>query len=126
MTVWYSSAGRQASEQDGTAITRTGDIYVDITTDANGMFSIDITNLNVTIDRVLEATGFVVSQVLTSATDVVNLMRVLVVEITDTIVKGVVVLGNSVTASIDTVVKPLKRAGSGVDARIKLTVVRKP
>lgn len=124
MSVWWSAAGRNESEEDGTPITRTGDIYIDVITDVNGMFEIDLTLLNVGVERVLSHSGWVLNQTLATVTDVVNLLTVMIVEITETVVKGVVITGNAVTASIGSLVKPVKRVGSGVEARIKLTIVR--
>lgn len=124
MSVWWSVAGRNETEEDGTPIVRTGDIYIDIITDANGMFEIDLTTLNVSIERVLSHSGWVLNRTLTVATDIVSLLTVMVVEVTETVVKGVVIVGNSVTAVLGALVKPVKRAGSGIEARIKLTIVR--
>lgn len=126
MSVWWSAAGRNESEEDGTPIARAGDIYIDVVTDIDGMFSIDLAALNISVERVLSHSGWVLNRTLTAATDVVNLLTVMIVEVTDTVVKGVIVAGNAVTASIGSLVKPVKRAGSGIEARIKLTVVRKP
>lgn len=124
MAVWYSQSGRQSNESDGTPIARIGDIYIDVTTDADGMFEIDLTSLGVVIEEVIEASGRVIGQTLTALTDITNLLSVMIVEVTETVVKGVVVLANNVTAGIGVLVKPVKRAGSGVNAKIKLTAKR--
>ena len=124
MSVWWSSAGRSETDSDGAPIARTGDIYIDVITDVDGMFEIDLTTLNINVDRVLSHSGHVLNQVLSTVTDVAELLTVMIVEVTETVVKGVVILGNSVTAAIGSTIKPVKRAGSGIDARIKLTIVR--
>lgn len=124
MSVWYSATGRNARQEDGTPIARTGDVYINVTTDADGMFTIDLTTLGVEVKEVLDFTGWVLNQTLTAATDVANILRVVIVEVTETVVKGVVVLGNSVTVALGQVIKPVKRAGSGVEAKVKLTVKR--
>lgn len=124
MSVWWSAAGRNSTDENGSPIARTGDIYIDVVTDVNGMFSIDLTTLGVSVNRVLSHSGWVLNRTLTAATDVVNLLTVMIVEVTETVVKGVIIAGNAVTASIGSVIKPVKRVGSGIEARIKLTIVR--
>lgn len=124
MAVWYSQAGRQSVDDTGTPYARVGDIYIDVVTDADGMFEIDVTSLSVTVDSVLDAVGYVTGQTLDALTDITTLLSVMIVEITDAVVKGVVVLANNVTAGIGVLVKPIKRAGSGINAKVKLTVSR--
>lgn len=124
MAVWYSQAGRQSVDDTGTPYARVGDIYIDVVTDADGMFEIDVTSLSVTVDSVLDAVGYVTGQTLDALTDVTTLMSVMIVEVTSTVVKGVVVLANNVTAGVGVLVKPVKRAGSGINAKVKLTVSR--
>ena len=124
MSVWYSAAGRNTRQEDGTPIVRVGDIYINVITDASGMFTIELTNLGVEVEEVLDFKGWVLNQTLTAATDVANILHVMIVEVTETAVKGVVVLGNSVTVALGQLIKPVKRAGSGVEAKVKLTVKR--
>ena len=56
MSVWYSAAGRNARQEDGTPIVRVGDVYVNVTTDTDGMFTIDLTTLGVEVEEVLDFT----------------------------------------------------------------------
>lgn len=122
MSVWYSSVGEQNKDDSGDVISNVVNIYVDVTTDADGMFTIDLSQYD--IDYVIDSSGYVVGQVLDALTDVTALLSVMIVEVTSTVVKGVVVLANNVTAGIGVLVKPVKRAGSGIDAKIKVKAVK--
>lgn len=123
MATWLSEQQSSDVNGDGESLGNVVNIYVDAVTDADGMFVIDLTSFDYTIAEVIETKAVVLGQTLTAATDIVNVLSASVVEISTTSVKGVVKLGKSATFSLGQLFKSVKRAGSGINVKVKLKVI---
>lgn len=117
MSVWASSNNRQ--DGNGDIINNVTEVFIDATTDVNGEISIDLTQLNFV--EILDVSGNVLGQVLDTVVNVVDILSVLVVDITTTVVKAVVVLGQSLLIALGETSNSVQRAGAGKSVRIKVT-----
>lgn len=124
MSMWHSELEGENRDENNEAVFNVTTFYFDRTTDANGEFSIDLTALDVDIEQVLEVQSFVLNQTLSPVDNIVDKLFSSVVEITTTTVKGVVGLGNSATISLGLLFNSLVRAGSGIDVKVIVKVVR--
>lgn len=118
MSVWASQMGNNASNDDEQK--QVNKYYYNVVTDVNGQFEINLDFGDITV---IGANAFVVNQTLSIADNVNNKVDAKLVQISDTIIKGVAVVGNIVTGGIGVTIAPLKRAASGIDIRVVIECV---
>lgn len=124
MSVWASQQGRQVQSDDGAPIVNTTNVVFNVTTNNEGEFSIDLTQLNFAVEQVLDVRGVVLGQVLSAVVDIVDIASVLIVDVTETLITGVVVLGQTITSGLTSSVKSIRRAGSDINVRVTALIVR--
>lgn len=124
MSMWHSELEGDNRDESNEAMANVTTFYFDRTTDANGEFNIDLTLLDVDIEQVIEVQSFVLNQTLSPVDNIVDKLFSSVVEISTTTIKGVVGLGNSATITLGLLFNSLLRAGSGVDVKVIVKVVR--
>jgi hypothetical protein len=124
MSMWHSELEGDNRDENNEAIANVTTFYFDRTTDVNGEFNIDLTLLDVDIEQVLEVQSFVLNQTLSPVDNIVDKLFSSVVEISTTTIKGVVGLGNSATITLGLLFDSLLRAGSGIDVKVIVKVVR--
>lgn len=122
--MWHSELEGDNRDENNEAMANVTTFYFDRTTDANGEFSIDLTALDVDIEQVIEVQSFVLNQTLSPVDNIVDKLFSSVVEISTTTIKGVVGLGNSATITLGLLFNSLLRAGSGIDVKVIVKVVR--
>lgn len=122
--MWHSELEGDNRDENNEAMANVTTFYFDRTTDANGEFNIDLTLLDVDIEQVLEVQSFVLNQTLSPVDNIVDKLFSSVVEISTTTIKGVVGLGNSATITLGLLFNSLLRAGSGIDVKVIVKVVR--
>lgn len=122
--MWHSELESDNRDENNEAIANVTTFYFDRTTDVNGEFNIDLTLLDVDIEQVLEVQSFVLNQTLSPVDNIVDKLFSSVVEISTTTIKGVVGLGNSATITLGLLFNSLLRAGSGIDVKVIVKVVR--
>lgn len=118
MTTWASEM-TQYRDSNGDVIQGVRRYVFDAVTDADGQFSIDLSQLGLTY--IIEVNSYAIGQTLSAATDVTTLLAARVVEVTASSIKGVLIKGNSVTISVGLLLKTLLRGGSGVAVRVVVT-----
>lgn len=120
MSMWASEAGRTAQNSNGETLTGMVEIYGTDTTDANGQFLLNLTQFDLV--EVLEATATLVGQTLSGADDIVDKLTASIVEVSNTLVKGVVTQPQAidVTAGVGEIA-PIQRGGSGNEVKVKVT-----
>lgn len=122
--MWHSELESDNRDENNEAIANVTTFYFDRTTDVNGEFNIDLTLLDVDIEQVIEVQSFVLNQTLSPVDNIVDKLFSSVVEISTTTIKGVVGLGNSATITLGLLFNSLLRAGSGIDVKVIVKVVR--
>jgi len=124
MSMWHSELEGDNRDENNEAMANVTTFYFDRTTDANGEFSIDLTALDVDIEKVIEVQSFVLNQTLSPVDNIVDKLFSSVVEVSTTTIKGLVGLGNSATITLGLLFNGLLRAGSGIDVKVIVKVVR--
>lgn len=119
MSIWASESGRPAQNQNGDVIKGMVEIYGTDTTDSNGQFTINIQQFDLV--EVLEVTAFIVGQTLTAADSIVDKLTATVIEVTNTVIKGVVTKPQliDVTTGVGEIA-PVQRGGQGNEVKIKV------
>ena len=117
MSVWYSEMGHTVETSDGTK-TGTRTVIVNGTTGSQGEFSIDLTAYEIS-----EIIDYSVKVVAGPITDILEMAFSSVTQITETLVAGVVAIGNQVTVSLGNLIKPIKRVGSGIQVQVTIICI---
>lgn len=115
MTTWASEM-TEYRDSSNNVIPSVRKYVMDAVTDADGQYSVDLAPLG--LDTIVGVEAFILSQSITAATDVTTILTARTVEITNTLIKGVLIKGNSVTVSVGLVLKTLTRGGAGINVRL--------
>lgn len=115
MSLWLSGGTRTVTNEDsGTTFgPDIQEIVVDVPVDEGGQFTVDLTQFNFEVQEVLSVQTFVLNQTITPLTPLASILSSTIVQVTNTIVTGVVFSIGS-----------LARAGQGETVRLLMMVRR--
>ncbi len=120
MSIWYSQSNRSAQDSEGRPIERIIDVYTEISTDINGQFEVDITEFNFT--QIIDVSGFIIGQTLSTLDIITDKLFVSVIEVTNTVIKGVIIKPTIITSiSIGNSYSPIIRDNVQRPVRMRIT-----
>lgn len=115
MSVWYSQVGRQSQDASGDVIYNVTEVYATVITDIDSQFAVNIEQFNFV--EILEVTAVIIGQALSTVDSVVDKLAAAIIEITDTVVKGVVIKPQAVGVGVSA---PIARGGQGQTVKVKI------
>ena len=118
MTTWASEMSPYR-DSDNQVIGNVKRYVFDVVTDNDGQFFVDLSPLN--ISEVIEVSSYLVGQIITPATDIVNVLNSRVIGVSNTSITGVIFKGNSITIALGVLFKSLIRGPAGIT--VKVTIV---
>lgn len=119
MSIWASQGSRRQDES-GNVITNVTEVYATVVTDVNGQFIVNVGPFNFV--EILEVVAVIVGQTLDAADNIVDKLTATVIEVTDTVIKGVVTQPQAidVTTGVGDIA-PIQRGGAGNNVKVKVT-----
>lgn len=119
MSIWASQGSRRQDE-NGDFITNVTEVYATVVTDVNGQFIVNVEPFNFV--EILEVVAVIIGQTLDAADSIVDKLTATVVEVTNTVVKGVVVKPQAVDVTTGVgEIAPVQRGGAGNNVKVKVT-----
>jgi hypothetical protein len=119
MSIWASQGSRRQDES-GNFITNVTEVYATVVTDINGQFIVNVGPFNFV--EILEVVAVIVGQTLDAADNIVDKLTATVIQVTDTVIKGVVIQPQviDVTTGVGEIA-PIQRGGAGNNVKVKVT-----
>ncbi len=115
----WQSESESYRDSNGNVMQGVKNYVFDATTDANGLFSVDASSLN--LSNVLSARALTLGQSVTSSTNPSSLLIANVISISTTTITGVILKGVSLTVSVGASIDTVSKGGSGVSVRVIVT-----
>lgn len=123
MSMWESERRPVEQDSDGNQMEGVVEVYFDAVTDANGEFSVDATALDFV--EILEVSGQIMDQTLSALDSIVDKLTVNIVEVTTTVIKGVIVKPTMINVTIIGLsLAPVVRGGAGHPVKVKVKGIR--
>lgn len=115
MTTWASEM-TEYRDSSGSVIPQVRKYVIDTVTDSDGQYSADLSQFGLT--EILGVDAFILGQTINALTDASTVLIAKPVEVTSSLVKGVVIKGNSVTITVGLLLKTITRGGAGLNVRL--------
>ena len=120
MSTWLSEQQASNTDASGESLGVVTNIYTDVVTDADGQFEVDLTLFDLV--EVIEASAMLVGQTLSAVDNITDKLIAMVVEVTNTAVKGVVIKPTETNVAVlGTTVDSVVRGGAGNNVKVKVT-----
>lgn len=119
MSIW-SSQGSRRQDENGNAIYNVTEVYATVVTDANGQFIVNVGPFNFV--EILEVTAVIIGQTLSAADNIVDKLTATVIQVTETVIKGVVTQPQAIDVTTGVgEIAPIQRGGAGNNVKVKVT-----
>jgi len=119
MSVW-ASQGNRRQDENGNAIYNITEVYATVVTDANGQFIVNVGPFNFV--EILEVTAVIIGQTLIAADNIVDKLTATVIQVTETVIKGVVTQPQAIDVTTGVgEITPIQRGGAGNNVKVKVT-----
>lgn len=120
MSTWLSEQQASNTDASGESLGVVTNIYTDAITDADGQFEVDLTLFDLV--EVIETSAMLVGQTLSAADNITDKLTAMIVEVTNTVVKGVAIKPTETNVTVlGTTIDSVIRGGAGNSVKVKVT-----